>query len=137
VRHYRRTRICGATYFFTVVTFDRRPILNSDGAVRLLEGEIAKVRNRHPFKVEAQVVLPDHLHAIWTLPEDTHDFSTRWMLIKAGFSRAYARLERVDSTDASRPAGASRPSGSAASGSMSSATMRILRRISTTFITIR
>jgi putative transposase len=47
-----------------------------------------KSQNRHtPFYIDAFVVLPDHLHAIWTLPEGDADFATRWMLIKAGFSR--------------------------------------------------
>jgi putative transposase len=42
---------------------------------------------RHPFKIDAMVVLPDHLHCIWTLPEGNHDFSKRWRLIKGTFSR--------------------------------------------------
>jgi putative transposase len=48
----------------------------------------------HPFRIDAMVVLPDHLHAIWTLPEDDVDFSTRWALIKAGFSRCIPAEER-------------------------------------------
>ena len=43
---------------------------------------------RHPFCIDAMVILPDHLHCIWTLPEGDWDFSTRWRLVKAGFSRA-------------------------------------------------
>ena len=50
------------------------------------------VKQRHPFHIDALVVLPDHLHALWTLPEGDCDYPMRWMLIKAGFSRQLAKL---------------------------------------------
>jgi putative transposase len=56
---------------------------------------IRLVKFRHPFQIEAMVVLPEHLHAIWELPEGDADFATRWALIKAGFSRSLPCLERL------------------------------------------
>lgn len=89
--NYRRTRIAGGTYFFTVVTFRRLPLLASSSAIAALESSFRVVMARHPFTVEAVVIMPDHLHCIWTLPEGDSDFSTRWRLVKAGFSRACQR----------------------------------------------
>ncbi|MEQ1695972.1 MAG: transposase [Hyphomicrobiaceae bacterium] len=86
---YRRLRIEGASYFFTVVTHERQRLFSGPTAVELLTGAIAKVRFRHPFEIEAQVVLPDHLHAIWTLPEGDANYAKRWRLIKEAFTRAY------------------------------------------------
>lgn len=89
---YRRVRVEGATYFFTVVTHGRRRIFADAATVALLESAIAKIRVRHPFDLVAQVVLPDHLHTLWTLPEhDANFFSTRWRLIKEAFTRAYVK----------------------------------------------
>ena len=48
---------------------------------------------RHPFTIDAIVVLPEHLHALWTLPEDDNDYATRWMLIKTAFSRQIPKGE--------------------------------------------
>ena len=89
--NYRRTRIAGGTYFFTVVTFRRLPLLASSSAISALRSSFEAVMTRHPFTVEAMVIMPDHLHCIWTLPDGDHDFSTRWRLVKAGFSRACQR----------------------------------------------
>ncbi|MGN6504564.1 MAG: REP-associated tyrosine transposase [Tepidisphaeraceae bacterium] len=89
--NYRRATVAGGTYFFTVVTGHRRPILTGD-ALRLLREAIEGVRVDHPFTLDAIVVLPDHLHAIWTMPPDDANFSTRWRLIKANFTSAYRAL---------------------------------------------
>ncbi|MBL8526180.1 MAG: transposase [Burkholderiales bacterium] len=59
-----------------------------------LRDALQRVKRAHPFRIDAMVVLPDHLHALWTLPRDDADFPTRWMLIKAGFSRHIPRSER-------------------------------------------
>jgi len=75
---YRRVKIAGATYFFTLVTEHRRPLFGEPSAVTLFLGAVDTIRSRHPFNVDAYVVLPDHLHAVWTLPEDDAKFSTRW-----------------------------------------------------------
>lgn len=79
---YRRSHSQGATYFFTVVSFNRRKIL-CDNPVRQATREAVKqVRQILPFDIEAWVTLPDHIHALWTLPDDDHDFGKRWGMIK-------------------------------------------------------
>jgi len=80
--NYRRCHEHGSPYFFTVVTYNRRRIFESESAVELLRSAFRTVMNKHPFTIDAMVVLPDHLHCIWQLPDDDTDFSTRWMLIK-------------------------------------------------------
>ena len=83
---YRRGNIPGVTYFFTVNLADRSGSLMVNH-VALLREAIRIVKQRHPFHIDAFVVLPEHLHAMWTLPENDADFAKRWMLIKARFSR--------------------------------------------------
>ena len=83
---YRRSRE-GRLFFFTVVTHHRRPILTSDSARTCLRRAISEVREDRPFHVTAAVLLPDHLHAIWELPRDDIDYSTRWRRIKGLFTR--------------------------------------------------
>ena len=83
---YRRARTPGATFFFTVTLADRRSTLLADEIGRLRTAW-RRAAQLHPFETIAVCILPDHLHAIWTLPPDDHDFSLRWSLIKAGFSR--------------------------------------------------
>ena len=92
---YRRANIKGATYFFTVNLAERNSTLLVDEFDKL-RTIINKVKNNHPFILDAFVVLPDHLHAIWTLPIGDNDFSKRWMLIKAGFSRQLPKNERIN-----------------------------------------
>ena len=80
--NYRRATIGGATYFFTVNTYRRQPFL-IDPDVRLaLRAGIERVRQTLPFVIDAWVLLPDHMHCIWSLPEGDADFSTRWRIIK-------------------------------------------------------
>jgi putative transposase len=57
-----------------------------------------KVKRSHPFEITATVVLPDHLHAIWTLPDGDRDYPVRWSLIKAGFSRALDKTECINAS---------------------------------------
>lgn len=85
--HYRRAKIPGATYFFTVVTYNRQHLFKHPETVQLLRQSFHTVKQQHPFIIEAIVVLPDHLHCIWTLPAGDADFSTRWRLIKSHFTR--------------------------------------------------
>jgi putative transposase len=92
--NYRRARITGGTYFFTVVTRRRLPLLASAPAVSALRDSLAAVMARHPFTMDAIVVLPDHMHCIWTLPQDDGDFSARWRLVKTRFSLACRRAQR-------------------------------------------
>jgi putative transposase len=85
--NYRRARTEGATWFFTVVTAGRRPFLATENSISILRQSVLATFQRKPFHIDAWVILPDHMHAIWTLPADDMDFSTRWGLIKASFSR--------------------------------------------------
>lgn len=83
---YRRVRE-GRTYFFTVVTYQRQPILCLDKSRAALREAIADTRASHPFAVSAWVLLPDHMHCIWELSKGDTDYSTRWGLIKSGFTK--------------------------------------------------
>jgi putative transposase len=90
--HYRRNRVEGGCYFFTVNLHDRR----SDALVVEIEARrtaVRAARARHPFHIDAWVVLPDHMHCLWTLPPDDFDFPARWQMIKAMFSHAVGRTE--------------------------------------------
>lgn len=98
---YRRNRVPGGTYFFTVNLLDRR----ADLLVAHIDALRAAVRaalHRRPFHIDAWVVLPDHMHCLWTLPDGDTDFPGRWRDIKIGFSkslpvtepRSAARLRR-------------------------------------------
>lgn len=83
---YRRNFMAGGSFFFTVNLAERRLRLLTQH-VDELRNAFRETRQRHPFTIDAMVVLPDHLHAVWTLPEGDADFATRWRLIKAAFSR--------------------------------------------------
>jgi REP element-mobilizing transposase RayT len=87
--NYRRALIPGGCFFFTVNLLQRRQTLLVDHIASLREA-VAATRRGHPFKIDAFVVLPDHLHAIWTLPPGDCDFSTRWRLIKGRFCQGPA-----------------------------------------------
>ena len=98
--NYRRILIPGATYFFTVNLANRRKTFLIDH-IDLLRDAIRYTRHRHPLDIDAMVVLPDHLHALWTLPPNDADFPLRWRLIKTWFSRhlprdEHRRASRID-----------------------------------------
>lgn len=97
---YRRMRIDGGVFFFTVVLADRSSTLLVDQIVRLRRIH-ESVRKRLPFEVVAVCVLPDHIHAIWALPEHDSNYSLRWSLIKSGFSRGL-EVDTVRSPSKSR-----------------------------------
>ena len=102
---YRRSNVAGATYFFTVVTHRRQPILTDDVLRRALHDAILRVKERYPFAIDAWVLLPDHLHAIWTLPPGDADFGLRWGWIKRLVTRAVAaEYERAEWRNATRVA---------------------------------
>ncbi|OGT58807.1 MAG: hypothetical protein A3F14_04260 [Gammaproteobacteria bacterium RIFCSPHIGHO2_12_FULL_43_28] len=84
--HYRRLRICGGCYFFTIALKNRKLKILTQYA-RLLHESWHIVKNRHPFETISYVILPDHLHFIWQMPEHDYDFSTRIRLLKAQFTR--------------------------------------------------
>jgi len=94
---YRRYRIKGGTYFFAVNLVERKRNLLTEHIGTLREA-FRSVKQAHPFHIDAMVVLPDHLHALWTLPEGDEDFSLRWRQIKSAFSTTVRRVNcRVDS----------------------------------------
>jgi putative transposase len=84
--NYIRPKITGATVFFTVNLADRSSTLLVDRIEDLREA-VRTTRRERPFEFDAWVVLPDHMHCVWTLPVKDGDFSTRWRLIKSRFSR--------------------------------------------------
>ena len=86
---YRRWYVPGGTYFFTVVTHRRRPILASELGRTCLRLAIEAERAIRPFEMPAIVLLPDHLHTIWSLPDQDQDFSLRWRKIKERFTTAF------------------------------------------------
>ncbi len=90
--NYRRVHVEGGCWFFTVNLENRRSRLLTEHIDALREA-VAKVRRRLPFEVDAWVVLPEHMHAVWTLPHGDTDFPTRWRLIKTFFSRSLPAVE--------------------------------------------
>lgn len=84
---YRRNWVAGGTYFFTVTLRDRssKVLIQHVG---LLREAFRTVRMQRPFTIDAIVILPDHLHTLWTLPEGDADYSGRWRAIKSGFTRS-------------------------------------------------
>mgnify|MGYP002626268412 CR=1 FL=1 len=86
---FRRNFVSGGTYFFTCVTYQRQPILTSDLARRCLRHSIEKVQRRFPFAAIATVLLPDHWHTVWQLPEADSRYPLRWRRIKEEFTRSW------------------------------------------------
>lgn len=86
---YTRLRQAGGVYFFTVVTYKRRRILTDDLARLSLRQAMDLTAESRPYTTDAICLLPDHIHCVWTLPEDDDDFSTRWASIKSRFSKLY------------------------------------------------
>lgn len=89
---YRRADVAGGSYFFTVVTERRQRVLTDEVVRGALREGIEQVRQRWPFVIDGWVLLPDHLHAIWTLPPGDADFSLRWRLIKSHVTRRCGAL---------------------------------------------
>jgi putative transposase len=87
--HYRRNYVEGGTYFFTVVTYHRRRILDTGLARSCLRNAIETIRRDRPFEIIAFVLLPEHLHTVWQLPSGDANYSTRWRRIKEEFTEQY------------------------------------------------
>lgn len=90
---YRRNFIPGGSYFFTVALAERSGRLLTDN-IELLRCAVSDVKRELPFELIALVVLPEHLHCVWTLPAGDADYPTRWKKIKAAFSRGLPKGER-------------------------------------------
>ena len=86
---YRRWFVPGGTYFFTVVSYQRRKFLTEAIARESLRHSIRAVRSRFPFTLVAVVLLPDHLHTVWCLPRGDSDYPMRWKRIKEEFTKSY------------------------------------------------
>lgn len=99
---YRRAYVPGGSWFFTVNLAERKNNLVLVEKIDLLRSAFEYTQQRHPFRMDAVVILPDHLHCIWTLPQDDADFSTRWNLLKGYFSRHIATGERISASRKSR-----------------------------------
>ncbi|GAB3549701.1 transposase [Noviherbaspirillum agri] len=96
---YRRNRVPGGTYFFTVNLLERRsPLLTEH--IDAFRDAVRQVRARKPFHIDAWVVLPDHTHCIWTLPPGDVDYSGRWKAIKTAFAKALPSTERLSAARA-------------------------------------
>ena len=84
--NYIRPKVTGATIFFTVNLADRSSSMLTD-RIDDLRNAVRMTRTERPFAIDAWVVLPDHMHCVWTLPVGDGDYTTRWRLIKSRFSR--------------------------------------------------
>jgi len=94
---YRRANVGGGTYFFIVVTFRRRKILCNETVLNALRDAIRNMRMKHAFTIDAWVLLPEHLHCIWTLPPNDAAFGIRWAIIKRFVTKQCAPdLQRND-----------------------------------------
>ena len=99
---YLRTHIPGAAYFFTVITNRRQALLTDLRCRTALRHTINKVRSEMPFDIVAWVLMPDHLHTIWQLPQNDEDYSLRWALIKQNVTRECAEWLPRQEVSASR-----------------------------------
>ena len=100
MRTYKRLKLAGGCYFFTVNLANRAGndlLVREIGAIR---DAVRQTRISHPFEIDAIVILPEHLHAIWQLPPGDDDFSTRWRLIKSRFSQHIEGGERITASRA-------------------------------------
>jgi len=89
---YRRNRVPGGTYFFTINLRDRTSDLLIV-RIDVLRAAVRDARTRAPFHIDAWVVLPEHMHCIWTLPPNDYDYSGRWRAIKKAFSKSLPPTE--------------------------------------------
>src|SRR5258708_15646529 len=129
---YRRNFVPGGTFFFTVTLDDRRSSALLDH-VASLRAAFRATRAKQPFVIDAIVVLPDHLHAIMTLPPGDSDFSNRWRRIKGAFTRGVV----ASGVPVSRDHRGEYALGKSASGNTPFVTSAISSAAPTTFISTR
>lgn len=89
---YRRSHIAGGTYFFTLALHDRQSSLLTEHIDELRQA-YRRANELHPFTTIAICILPEHIHAIWALPTDDHDYALRWRIIKSQFSKHFSPNE--------------------------------------------
>ena len=92
---YHRTYVSGATWFFTVNLAQRKGNHLLVNHLDKLRQAFRYIKRKHPYRMDAVVILPDHLHCIWTLPPGDSNYSTRWNLLKGHFSRTVDRGEQI------------------------------------------
>ncbi|MFC1855988.1 transposase [Thermodesulfobacteriota bacterium] len=102
---YLRSRTKGATFFFTVVTYKRNKILCDNENSEIIKEAFKHIASKRPFKTDAFVMLPDHIHCIWTLPYDDSNFSVRWSLIKEYFTKRCNESIKHEQTDSMKKKG--------------------------------
>ncbi len=100
---YIRPKVAGASVFFTVALADRRSRMLVE-KIGHLRAAVAAVRAERPFRVDAWVVLPDHMHAVWTLPEGDSGYPVRWSAIKARFTMALRETRQAGGRPGFSPA---------------------------------
>jgi putative transposase len=93
--NYRRAFVPGGSYFFTVNLLDRNSRMLVE-QIECLREAVRDTRRNYPFEIDAMVILPDHIHAVWTLPDGDSDFPARWRSIKVSFSKMIPKGERLD-----------------------------------------
>jgi putative transposase len=91
---YRRNRVKGGTYFFTVTLKNRHSSLLID-RIDFLRDAVRQTRREKPFQIDAWVVMPEHIHVVWTLPLNDDNYAGRWRLIKSRFSHQVAKAENL------------------------------------------
>jgi putative transposase len=91
---YRRNYVLGGSFFFTVNLLERHPNDLLTKHIVLLREALRLVRTDYPLQIDAWVVLPDHMHCVWSLPPGDADYTLRWRLIKAAFSKRLPKTER-------------------------------------------
>ena len=85
--NYRRSFVPGGTFFFTVTLRNRKSCLLVE-KINLLKEAVQRVKDQHAFQIKAYVILPEHLHMIWELPQEDSNYSERWKKIKVQFSKS-------------------------------------------------
>ena len=98
---YRRANVQGGCYFFTVALANRKSALLLEH-IDTLRQAFRLVRQRHPFEIVAMSVMPEHLHAVWQMPQGDADFAMRWALIKSAFTRAIPKHEHIRASHKSK-----------------------------------
>ena len=99
IMRYRRASVPGASYFFTLITQQRQRLFMDQANLTRWHGAVSKVQRARPFAIEAEVIMPDHVHMIWTLPEYDADYTTRIRLIKTMFTKSLPPPQGTSAND--------------------------------------